>query len=293
MGESASTLSVPAADRSAAGVALLLAGVLVFSVGNVIGKPLVDAYPVGEVLAARSMVALVLALPFLRRGDLGVLAWRRQGKLLLARMSFSAIETMCFYWALGRMGLADITALYLAGPIYVTAMAAILLRERVGVARWLAVAAGFAGVLVAVRPSGDAPLLPSMAGLIGSLLYAGSLVITRQIRTVSNAVLVTTQLVALLTLGCASAALGWRMPGMRDAALMAALGVCATLGYVCVNRAFQLAPASLLAPFGFSSIVWSVTLGFLVFGEQPVWTTWAGAAMIVASGMFIVLSKRS
>ena len=275
------------------GVLWLLAGTLVFGISNAVGKHLIGGYPVGEVLAIRCVVALAFVAPFLRRTDSLLGRGLRVQGLLWLRLALSAVEVMCFYWALTQIGLADITTLYLAGPIYVTGFAALLLREKVGLARWVAVLVGFVGVLVALRPSGAAPILPALVGVAGSLMYALSLVITRQLRGLSTTLLVVTQLVSLLVLGVVVAAPSWRWPGLADGLWMLLLGVLSTGGYLGINRAFQLAPASLLAPFSFSSIIWSIVLGMLVFGEFPGPAMLIGAAIIIAAGLWIALRGRT
>jgi drug/metabolite transporter (DMT)-like permease len=274
-----------------AGIGLTVLGVLLFAGCNALTKWLVADMPVGEILFLRSVVTLLLLAPFIGRHDL--LALRAEGRwgLHAVRIGFSAIEVGCFYWALSGLPLGDTTTIYLAAPIYVTALSAVFLRERVGWRRWVAVLAGFVGVLVALRPS-EAALSPhALVAVGGSLLYAGSLVATRRLRGTSNVFLVATQVAAVLLLSAATAPFGWVLPSLGEAALVVLVGVVSTGGYLCVNGGLQLAPASAVAPFQYTSIVWAMVLGHLVFAETYAATTLLGAAIIVAAGVFIVVRE--
>lgn len=284
--------TVPARKRDPlAGIVLTALSVLLFALSNALAKWVVGVCPVGEMLFVRCVVTLALLAPFLTRRDLATA--RHAGRLRLhgLRMACSAVEVGCFYWALTALPLAEITTLYLAGAIYVTGLSALFLGEPVGWRRWAAVLAGFGGVLIALRPGTVAITVPALVAVAGSLLYAVSLVATRGLRGVPNTVLVGTQVAALLVLAGTTAP-GWVRPSAAEAGLMALVGVVSMAGYLCLNRGLQLAQASVLAPMQYGSIVWAVVLGYVLFGEVPGRSTLAGAAVIVAAGMFIVVRER-
>jgi drug/metabolite transporter (DMT)-like permease len=207
------------------------------------------------------------------------------------RMAASAIEVVCFYWAISSTPLADMTAIYLASPIYVTGMAALFLREPVGLRRWTAVLVGFVGVLVAVRPSAGSVSAPVLVAVGGSLLYATSLVVTRRLRGTPSTLLVATQMAALFVLTSASSTLGWVIPRRGELILMVAVGVVSMIAFWCVNEGLRLARASAVAPFNYSSIVWATLLGYVIFGDMPATMTLAGAAIIIAAGLLIMLRE--
>eukprot|EP01037_Dinobryon_pediforme_P012885 gene12885-12984_t len=248
--------------------------------------------PTGELLWVRSVVAFSLVSLFIKRSEWAALFTRDMIPLHLLRMVCSAIEVVCFYWAISRTPLADMTAIYLASPIYVTAMAAIFLREPVGWRRWTAVTVGFLGVLVAVQPSGASISTPMLVAVGGSALYAASLVITRKLRATSSTILVATQMAALFILTSASSTLGWAIPTTRQLALMVAIGIVSMIAFWCVNEGLRLARASAVAPFNYTSIVWAMALGYLLFGDIPSISTMLGAAIIVCAGLFIMLRER-
>jgi drug/metabolite transporter (DMT)-like permease len=285
-----------------AGIGMTVLGVLLFSGCNALATHLVETYPAGEMLFVRALTALVLLAPFIRTKDIA--AMRRGGKpwLHALRMACSGIEVGCYYWALTALTLAGISTIYMAAPIYTVALSALFLREQVGWRRWLAVLAAFGGVLVALRPDvgggvGVAGVgsvgVHALVALFGSLLYATSLVATRRLRATPNRLLVASQVAALALFTGASSGLGWVMPTPSAIGQMALIGAVSLIAYLCVNRGLQLAPASAVAPFQYSSIIWAIILGYLAFAEIPTGATLVGATVIVAAGLFILLRERA
>ena len=296
----AAAAHAPEARRLLAGIGITLLGVFVFACSNALAKWLTGGYPVGEILFARSVVVLAILAFFISRDD--IRAMREGGRpwLHAARALLSAVEVVAFYWAIVELPLADGTTIYLAGPIYVTALSAIFLREHVGWRRWLAVLAGFGGVLVALQPAGLSLTIHAAVCVAGSVMYAISLVSTRRLRGTPTPLLVTTQVVPLLVLTALSAwpittpnslVGGWVMPTATDTAILALVGVLSMVGYLCINRGLQMAPASVITPFNYVSIVWATILGYLVFAEIPTPAMLAGATIIVAAGLYIVLRE--
>jgi drug/metabolite transporter (DMT)-like permease len=290
------TAAAPAAQRSTvlAGIGLMLAGIFVFSVNDVMGKWLVATYSVGQVLLLRSAAALVVLAPFLWRG--GVKALRRAPLpgLQILRIVFSTLEVVCFYWAVAYLPLTDVMTFYLAGPIYVAGLAALLLGERLDRPHVTAMALGFIGVLIALRPSPATLSLPALIAIAGSLCFAMMMITARQLRGTSDSVLVTGQMLGALVFGLAAAPFGWVTPSWRDCLLLALLGVVAVGAHVCVNRSLKLAPASTVAPYQYTLIVWAVVFGYFVFCDVAEPWTLVGAALIIAAGwwLFAVEQKR-
>jgi drug/metabolite transporter (DMT)-like permease len=207
--------------------------------------------------------------------------------LQVIRLILSTAEVAMFFWAVSYLPLADTVTFYLAGPIYVTALSALLLGEKVGWRRWTAVIVGFIGVLIALRPSAATLTWPALIALTGSVAYAFLMVVTRYLRGTSDIVMATGQIVTTLIFGAATAAFGWVTPKPVDMLLMMWLGVIATLALICVNRSLKLAPASVVVPYQYTLIVWAVIFGYAVFGDQPQPHTLLGGAIIVAAGLYI------
>jgi drug/metabolite transporter (DMT)-like permease len=233
------------ADRRAAlaGIGLMIAGIFLFAVNDALGKWLVSTYSVGQVMFIRSIAALLLLAPFIWR-DRATFAQAPRWGMQALRAVLATVEVGCFYWAVAYLPLADVMAYYLAGPIFVTAIAGAFLGERVGWRRWTAVGVGFLGVIVCLRPGSAALSWPALIALAGSFTFSLSMISTRTLRGTSDTVLVTWQTVAALVFGAVLSPLSWVPPPAHDLVLLALLGMVAMVAHVCVNRSLKLAPAS-------------------------------------------------
>jgi drug/metabolite transporter (DMT)-like permease len=281
------------ADRRAAvaGIGLMTAGIFMFAVNDAMGKWLVATYSVGQLLLVRSMAALVLLVPFIWR-DRATFAQAPRWGMQTLRAVLATVEVGCFYWAVSYLPLADVMSYYLAGPIFVTAIAGGFLGEAVGWRRWSAVAVGFLGVVVCLRPGSAALSWPALIALAGSLTFSLSMISTRTLRGTSDTVLVTSQTAAALVFGAVLSPASWVTPSTRDLVLLALLGMVAMVAHVCVNRSLKLAPASTVVPYQYTTIVWAVLFGYLVFGDLPDAFMLTGAAIIIGAGLFIFLRER-
>jgi len=285
--------SVPAGRATLAGIGLMLTGVLVFSLNDALGKWLVGRYSVGQILLCRSAIGLALLMPFAARAGRRACVTAPRRGLQLIRIAIGSAEVALFFLAVRYLPLADVLTFYLAAPIYVTALSVLLLGERVGWRRWAAVLAGFTGVLVALRPSPDSPSWPALIALVGSGAYAFLMIATRALRATSNTVLVTGQIASTLAFGLVAAPFGWVTPSAADAGLLVLFGVNAIVALACVNRALALAPANVVVPFQYTMILWGALLGYLVFGDVPPPNVLAGAAIIVAAGLYIFVREQA
>ncbi|WP_245422426.1 DMT family transporter [Alsobacter soli] len=274
------------------GILMMLLGIFLFVCNDVMGKWLVATYSVGQVLLIRSLFALLLLAPAILREGVGrVLAPARPGMQLL-RIVFSTAEVAAFYWAVAYLPLADVVTFYLSGPIWVTALAGPLLGEKVGWRRWSAVLVGFAGVVIAMRPSEAAFGLPALVAVSGSLLFALLMITTRKLRDTSGTTLVTWQVLGALIFGAVLAPVHWVTPTPRDFLLLGMLGVVATVAHICVNKALKLASAAVVVPYQYTQIAWAVLLGWIVFGDIPEAAVFVGSSVIVAAGLYIFLREQ-
>jgi drug/metabolite transporter (DMT)-like permease len=288
----AATTSLHDRRAALAGIGLMTAGIFLFAVNDALGKWLVATYSVGQVLLIRSMAALLLLAPFIWRDRATFVQAPRRGMQAL-RAVLATAEVGCFYWAVTWLPLADVMAYYLAGPIFVTAIAGAFLGESIGWRRWSAVAVGFLGVIVCLRPGSAALSWPALIALAGSFTFSLSMISTRALRGTSDTVLVTSQTIAALGLGAVLSPFAWVAPPPRDLVLLALLGMVAMTAHVCVNRSLKLAPASTVVPYQYTTIVWAVLFGYLVFGDIPDLWMLAGAAIIIGAGLFIFLRERA
>lgn len=270
---------------------MMLIGIFFFALNDALGKWLIATYSVGQLLLVRSVAGLVFLAPFIRREGWGAFKQAPRPGLQLLRPVFSTVEVACFYWALAYMPLADVMTFYLAGPIYVTAVSPLLLGEHVGWRRWLAVIAGFVGVMVALQPSADSFTPAAMVALAGSFSFSVLMICTRLVSGTSDIVLVTTQTVGALLFGAIAAPFTWVALTAGDTLLLVLLGVVAMVAHVCVNRALKLAPASVVVPYQYSTIFWAILLGYMFFGDIPGPAMLTGASIIIAAGIYIFIRE--
>ncbi len=274
-----------------AGIGLTLLGVFMFAVNDVMGKWLVGTYSVGQVLLLRSAAALLVLLPVMVRERV-TLQWPEQPGLHVVRVTFSTLEVACFYAAAAYLPLADVMTYYLAGPIYVAAIAVFWLGERLDRRQVTVIAVGFVGVLIALRPSGATLTLPALIAIAGSLFYAFLMIATRKLREARDTTLVLGQILGALLFGAVTAPFTWVAPSLFHFALLSLLGIVAMVAHMCINRALKIAPASVVAPYQYTLIVWAVVFGYLVFGDVlEVWTL-VGAAVICGAGLALLMIER-
>jgi drug/metabolite transporter (DMT)-like permease len=286
-------ISTAADERSArvAGIGLMLLAVFMFSFGDALGKFMVATYSVGQLLWLRACAALIVLLPMIwrRRAEF----WRLERPWLqLLRVTLSTLEVAAFFLASVYLPLADVITYYLACPIFVTALSAIVLRERVGWRRWSAILVGFCGVLIALRPSSQTVSWPALIALGGSTSFAVLMLITRSLRATSDIVLASSQFIGTFLFGALLSPFGWVTPSLGSLGLFAVAGCISVAALLCVNRSLKLAPASVVVPYQYSMIVWAVMFGIVVFGDLPSMATIAGAAIIIGAGLYIFLRER-
>ena len=288
-----SRISTGLDDRSArlAGIGLMLLAIFMFSFGDALGKFMVATYSVGQLLWLRACAALLVLAPMMWRYRADFLRLERPW-LQLLRVTLSTLEVAAFFIATVYLPLADVITYYLAAPIFVTALSALVLRERVGWRRWSAVVIGFCGVLIALRPSAQTVSWPAMIALGGSLSFALLMLITRSLRDTSDMVLASSQFMGTFALGALMSPFGWVTPTLGSLGLFAAAGCISVAALLCTNRSLKLAPASVVVPYQYSMIVWAVMFGYLVFGDVPSWATIIGAAIIIGAGIYIFLRER-
>lgn len=292
MPSATATATVPDRSAALAGIGFMLMAVFLFALNSAAGKWLVARYPVGEFMLIRSSFTLLFLSPLIWRAGRAAFANAPRPGLQILRVALSSLEVAMFFWAVSHLPLADTTTFYLAGPIYVTALSVLLLGERVGWRRWSAVLIGFAGVVIALRPSPSTLTLPALIALTGSVTYALVMITTRMLRQTTDIMLMTAYFIGAVAFGLASLPFGWVMPRAYDVACLAAVGFANVVAQFCVIRSLKLASASVVVPYQYTLIVWSVVFGWLMFAELPDGYTIMGAAIIIAAGLYIFWRER-
>jgi drug/metabolite transporter (DMT)-like permease len=283
----------PTAQNSAirnvllAGILLMLAGDFLFALNDAMGKWLVASFSVGQVVLIRSIGAFIVLGPMIANQGTGKLFHMERPLLQLLRVVATTLDTGLFYAAVVYLPLADVMSFYMAGPIYVAALSHLLLGEKVGWRRWLAILLGFCGVLIILKPSSAAFSLSSAYALIGSIAFAFAIILNRRLRGTSDTNLVTWQTIGTLLVGGVLTIGAWRTPSALDLGAMLLLGVVSCGAHLMITRALKLAPASTLAPLHYSLLLWAVVFGLVFFGDVPGSRILIGSAIVVLAGLFI------
>ncbi len=281
----------PAAAR-ARGVVFYLIAIFLFALNDALGKWLVASYTVGQLLALRAVGAALLLAPMVWRWKVDLTDRRHLG-LQALRILLMAGDTYCFFYATRTMPLADVMTFYMAAPLIITALSALALGEDVEPIRWAAVGLGFVGVLVALRPSTEIFATSSPLALLGAVMYGLGQTITRALRGVHWLHLIVWQFAGAGLIGAATLPFAFVTPSPADLALLFLLGVVAMVCFVFMTKALALTPASVLAPFQYTAILWATALGWLIWRDTPTPPILLGNALIIASGLIVLRAERA
>ena len=283
--------SVARNDRVGPASAWLLLGVAGGLGLDLCAKEVLASYSLAEFVFVRSAVALLLFL-LLAKSIFGGI-----GELRSKRWRWHALRTVLavgamygFFYGLSHMPLVNALTLGFTAPLMVTALSVPLLGEHVGWRRWLAVFAGFAGVLLMLRPGSGSFDLAAAAILLAAFCYACQIISARYLGNTESTlalafyIVVGPLLVAVLLLGKQE----WVVPDLKGWVLMCAAGVCSAIAWVGFINGYRMASPAILAPLEYLALVGGAVAGYLIWGEVPDRWVVAGAAIIVGSGIFVV-----
>ena len=288
-------LHADSARNRIVGIGLVSLCYVCFTISDGSAKWLVGGLPVVMVVWLRFVTQVVLA---------GALLFPVMGSSLLRtqHLRWHIVRSVMFvgmtginFWALQYLQLTVTTSIFFTVPLLIALMSSVLLRERLDPGRWLAILAGFAGVLVIVRP-GSAEFHPAMlASLVNAVLYAIYMMMTRRLAAYDSpetiqylpaagaAILVTPFAIA-----------GWEWPdGVLEWGVACLIGTIAGAGHYLLAVAHRYAPASVLSPFLYQQVLYMALFGYLVFGDVPSPTLAAGAVVVIASGIYLFYRERS
>jgi drug/metabolite transporter (DMT)-like permease len=275
------------------GVLWMVLATLLFVSLDSIAKYLVQSYPVPQVVWARYCFHLLFLLILLNRRMVQVIVTRRL-RLQCLRSIMLLLATAFYFWGLRYVPLAKAASIMMVSPIIVTTLSVPLLKESVGVHRWLGVLAGFAGALIILKPGGDIVSLAALLPLGAAIMYALYQISTRLLSRADlpMTTLVYTSLFGALIASCA-VPFAWTQPDAKGWALMGMTGLLGGLGHFSLIKAFQHSNAAVISPFNYTSLLWAIIYGILLFGEYPEIKTLAGAAIVLCSGLYIFKRERS
>jgi len=282
------TAAAPRHGAPLAGIACVAVGVLFLTISDAVAKLLGERYSPIQILFLRAAIALpFVAALATALGGRRALRTRHLGVHLL-RGAINVVSACFFYLGLRSLPLAEATAISYAAPLFVTALSVLALRERVDGVRWLAVGAGFAGVLVIVQPGAASFQPAALLPLATALLYAVMMVTARAIGR-TEGMLTTMFYIVVAQAACSAVAVAgfWTPPMRVDLPYFAAVAFFSTLGLTFITQGFRIGPASTVAPFDYTGLLWASLLGWLWWHDVPGLNTCVGAVFIAGSGLYI------
>ncbi|MBI3420422.1 MAG: DMT family transporter [Proteobacteria bacterium] len=275
------------------GILCILIATLSFSVMTAFSKHMVADYSVAQTTFFRYFFGLFPVLPLIAlQGGLKVFPTRHfRGHFWRA-----ATGTLCqflYVYAASRLPLAESISLAYTNPIFITLLSAFLLKEPIGPGLWMAVLAGFSGVLLIAEPHGMSINPGALAGVAGAMCQAvGTLGIYQLSRKDGSLSTLAWFSILAPLLSLPFALMDWKMPTPSDWILFALLGCAGFCGQFFMTTAYKFGTPSFLGPFNYISILWAVLIGFVVWGDIPSLHAWLGTGIIVLAGFYIVHRER-
>ncbi len=282
-----------------------LISALLFAAMSALVRHLGDVAPVGQMVFFRSAFAILpVAVIYAFRGELMLAVRTKRPFGQLGRGLLSVFGMTSNFSALTRLPLADATAIQFASPLITVALAAAILKERVGLFRWSAVLVGFGGVVVMLIPHFDVnryaaagAMGVAAAGaafaLVSAICNAGTVIQTRRLTQTET----TPSIVFYFSLICAIAGLttlpfGWHSPTAWQLTELIALGVFGGVAHIFLTESYRYAAASVVAPFDYTAMLWALLLGYWVFGELPAPLVYVGGAIVAGAGLVVIWRER-
>ena len=279
--------AVAGRNNTSRGAIFTMLAMLGFASMDTITKWMVADYPIGQMMWVRYAIFCLFAWFVVRRRGLRAALHSNRPGLQLGRALLAVVESAVFVLAFRYLPLADTHAVAATSPLIVIALGVLFLGEKAGTARWAAVAAGFVGVLLIVRPGFRELDWPLLIPVVGAVLWGGYQIL---IRLCSRTDTPETTLVwsAFVAFGATTLVgpLQWRWPDATGWALLVAIALLGALAHYALIKALDYAEAGAVQPYSYTLLVFVTILGIIVFGDIPDHWTLAGAAVIVASGLY-------
>jgi drug/metabolite transporter (DMT)-like permease len=294
------------------GVSYLVLAMLILSLQGIAVKRIGGDYSVMEIVLFRSFVALPITILLYRLEDQRGLPRTQQHKLEYTRGIFLFLSYTTAFMGLAALPLAEVAAIRNSGPLVITLLSVLILREQVGPRRWLALGVGFIGVLMVVRPGSASFNLGSIFILTSVLFYALNVIVTRKLSTADSSATMAyysslVYMVAAVLLSPLAIFIGeipnahpsiafllraWTLPTMLDWGIMSGLGFVWAGGMYFIARAYSSAPTSVVAPFEYTNLPINVMWDLVIWGIFPTWITWTGAFLTIFSGLYVLIREQ-
>ncbi|GJD53173.1 Pseudopaline exporter CntI [Methylobacterium crusticola] len=289
-----------AAGRPYLGIGLKVLSALTFTLMSAGVKALADRFPTGEIVFFRSAFAILPLLVWLGwQGGVAAAVRTRNLRGHMLRSIIGACGMFAGFAGLSFLPLSDAVAIGYASPLLVVVLAALVLRERVRAYRWAGVIVGFLGVLIMLAPhlelgaSGGAGSTGALFACLAAVCSAAATIQVRKLTgTERTGAIVLYFFLFTALLGLATLALGWRMPGLGEFGLFVLVGVLGGIGQILLTESYRYGDASLVAPFEYTTMLWSLLIGWFVFGQLPQASIALGGGIVAAAGVFVVWRER-
>jgi drug/metabolite transporter (DMT)-like permease len=283
-------------DRPLAAVAVQTACFTLISANDAIIKVLVVEVPSWQVMAMRSSLALLFLTPLIvYRLNQGT-GHLRTSRLPMHAMRaiLSAVSIFTYLEALRVLDLPVATTILFIAPFFVVALSALMLREPVPINRWIAVIIGFCGALVILQPGPTGVSTAMLLMVVSAATWGATMVMMRDLsRTESDLAVIVYFNIFLVAISASFAVPTWQPVSTTALGMIAVVAGLQLISQQLMMIAFRLAPASVVAPVQYVQLLWSVAAGWLIFGVWPAGSVWLGAAIIVASGLYLIWSERA
>ena len=296
MAQDATTADAHAAQARAnrLGVLAMIGAMACFVVNDALVKYASQSMPATQLIFVRGVMATLLVLAVVKAvGATGKIREITRGWVAV-RAGVDAIGTLLFLVSLFHLPLANATAINMTSPLTITLLAALFLGERIGGARWLAVGAGFLGVLLVIQPTADGFNGYSLVCLLSTVFLAVRDLVTRRVHVAIPSILITLSntVAVMLLAGVLSVFEGWRPLRPFELAMLAVAAVFLATAYFLVVTGTRHGDLSLIAPFRYTALLFATVLGYAVWGDTPNALAWSGIALVIASGIYVLRASR-
>lgn len=275
---------------------LFMAGAMVCLVLNdAIVKQVGQTMPVPQMVVVRGLMAGLMVLAVAHATGATARLPRLADRWVLARSAVDAVGTLLYLLSLMHLPLANATSINLAAPLIMALFAVLFLHERAGLARWLAMGAGFVGVLLVIQPRAEGFNAWALVCLAGTVSHVGRELMTRRIDPTVPAILVTLGSVVVVTALAAVFLLaqGWQPVSLQQLGLLSLAAALLAGGYFFIVNSMRHGEMTVVAPFRYTGLLVALLLGWMVWGELPNALAWAGIALLLASGLYLLFEGRS
>ncbi len=284
--------SLSAANRR--GILAMTFGMLVFMLNDALVKFVSQSMPAAQLIFLRGAMATLLVLVVAHAlGATAQIGATVRPRVLL-RALIDAGATMLYLGSLFHLPMANATAINLATPLVMVLFSIWFLGEKPGLSRWLAIGLGFVGVLCVVQPSGEGFNVYALVCVVGTFFHATRDLMTRRMDPNIPSILITLATAGTVTLisGGLSLVQGWKPFGTFELALLALASALLAAGYYLIILCMRVGEMSLTTPFRYSSLLYSVVLGWLIWGDVPNPLAWCGIALLVGAGLYALYSEQ-